>query len=335
MEGAGPWRSFPQSVAIDLRETDGAASLDAFSLGKPYTIDPHKLSFTARRYGDRHAPRRPLIVRIGTPRSVASHNAHPERSLRVYEMSVDFPQQPGQPGMYDVVLTAAPGFARADDGSTLPFGDWSHPPSAWHAFVWWPDTRDGDASLHDAQRRFAGRDVFGYGGIVVGCPHQFNTYGADTAVRVRQVVRDTGPIEELWTGTTSYRDEMAPHFFAISPLRLLLEKPSAEPLSSGGSSGTSTERCPALVLADWQLDVTLSLTAPPPMPKLSGIYPQIRKGITKNEVAWRFGYPRTFDDLARFRRADRWVYDGSPFSSFWIAFHNGRAVTFSQPREMP
>jgi hypothetical protein len=321
---------------VDLRETDGVASLDAYSLGKAYTIDPHKLSFTARRYGDPHAPRMPLDVTIGTPRLVASKTAHPERDLREFVMNVVFPRSPGPPGMYGVELTGAPGFAHTDDGSALPFGDWSHPLAPWRVSMWWPDTRDGDASLHDAQRRFGGRDVFGYGGIAVGCPHRFATYAARTPAYVREVVRDSGQIEELRTGTTAQGgDDMAPHFFAVAPLRLLVDEPSAEPLASGGSSGTSNERCPALVLADWQLDVTLSLTAPPALPKLSGIYPQFHKGMTKDEVAWRFGYPRTFDDVAAFRRADRWVYDGSPFNDFWVAFHNGRATTFSEARSMP
>lgn len=331
-------RSFPQSVAVELRETDGVASLDAFSFGKAYTIDPHKLSFTVRRYRDPRAPRVPLEVTLGAPQFVPPRDAaHPERGLRQYAMTIAFPRSPGSPGMYDVELNAAPGFAHTDDGATLPFGDWSHPPAPWRISMWWPDTRRGDASLRDAERRFAGHDVFGYGGIVVGCPRWFETYTASTPVRVREVVRDTGRIEELWTGATVHGgDDMAPHFFAVAPLRLLLDKPSARPLGVGGySSGSSDADCPALVLADWQLDVTLSLAAPPRLPKLAGPYPQFRKGMTKDEVAWRFGYPRTFDDLARFRREARWMYDGSPFNSFWIAFRNGRATVFSEPPSMP
>jgi hypothetical protein len=333
---ARPRGSFPQSVALDLREADGIVSLHAFSFGKAYTIDPQKLVFTARPYGDPRARPVPLDVTIGAPKFVAPHTAHPEDGLREYAMSIVFPKSPGAPGMYELGLSAAPGFAQTDDGSALPFGDWSHPREAWHVSLWWPDIRDGDASLRDTQRRFVGRDVFGYGGIAVDCPSWSNIYAADVPVRVREVVRDSGQIEELWTGTTARRgDDMAPHFFAVAPLRLLVEKPAAQPLGVNYSSGSSIARCPALVLADWQLDVTLSLAAPPALPKLDGTYPQFRRGMTKDEVAWRFGYPRTFDDLAAFRRADRWVYDGSPFNSFWVAFKNDRAVTFSEPRAMP
>jgi hypothetical protein len=312
--------------------------LDAFSLGDPYTIDRHKLSFTARPYGsDLRVPGVRIAVTLGTPQVIPPRDtAHPERELRQYAMNAIFPQSPGPPGLYDIELTAAPGFAKTDAGAPLPFGDWSHPPAAWHVAMWWPDTRDGDARLKDARRRFAGHDVFGYGGIVVGCPNWFDTFTAATSVRVREVVRDTGQVEELWTGAVVHGgDEMAPHFFAVAPLRLLVEKPSAQPLGSGGSSGWSLERCPALVLADWQLDVTLSLTAPPPLPELSGVYPQFRVGMTKDEVAWRFGYPRTLEGLAAFRRADRWVYDGNPFNNFWVAFRNGRATGFSEARSMP
>ena len=328
----------PQSVALELRASDGVASLDAFSIGEPYTIDPRKLSFRARAYRDHGASPVPLAVTLGTPQSVPSNGVHPEAGLRTYTMTAVFPKSPGPPGMYELEVTAAPGFAETGDGAALPLRDWSRPSAPWRVFMWWPNTGDGDASLQHAQKRFAGHDVFGYGGIVISCPQWFNAYGSRTPVRVRDVVRDTGRIEELWTGATVHGgDEMAPHFFAVAPLRLLVAKPADQPLGVGGSSGTSssTARCPALALADWQLDATLSLEPPPPLPKLDGDYPQLRKGMTKDEVAWRFGYPRTFDDAVAFQRADRWVYDGNPFNSFWIAFRNGRAVAFSGSRSMP
>jgi len=250
---------------MDLREHDGVLALHAFSFGAAYTIDKSKLSFTARPYDDARAAEVPLDVTLGPPIYVPSAGAgtRHEQRLEEYAMTATFHTPPGPPGMYDVVLHAAPDFAKTESGTDLPFGDWSRPKETWHVAMWWPETRNGDSSLREEQRRFAGRDVYGYGGILIGCPNRFDTYPADTPIRVREIVRDVGQIEELRTGSTvSGGDDMAPPFFAVEPLRLLVEKPAAQPLSSGGSSGQSVEPCPALVSADWQLGVTISTIAP-------------------------------------------------------------------------
>jgi hypothetical protein len=126
------------------------------------------------------------------------------------------------------------------------------------------------------------------------------------------IVRDVAQIEELWTASTVSGGDMAPHFFAVEPRWLLVEKPAAEPLSS----------------------VTISTIAPPRLASLAGLYPQLRVGMTKDEVAWRFGYPRSFADLATIRSAATWNYDGSPFNSFSVTFRNDR-VSFTPAREMP
>jgi hypothetical protein len=324
---------------MDLREHDGVLTLDAYSFGAAYTIDQSKLSFTARPYDDAQAAAVPLDVTLGPPIYVPPVGAgsSPEQRLEEYAMTARLHGPPGPPGMYDIVLHAAPDFAKTESGTDLPFGDSRRPKDTWHIAMWWPDTRNGDSSLREAQRRFSGRDVYGYGGILIGCPNWFDTYAADTPIRVREIVRDVAQIEELWAGSTvsGGDDDMAPHFFAVEPLRLLLEKPAAEPLSSGGASGQSVERCPALVRADWQLGVTISTIAPPRLAPLAGLYPQLRVGMTKDEVAWRFGYPRSFAELATIRSATTWNYDGSPFNTFSVTFRSDRVSSFTPAREMP
>ena len=328
----------PQSVTFDLRVRDGVPTLYAFSFGAPYTVDPSRIAFTATRRGDPAATAVPLALKLGAPTLVPPVGVgNRSDKSQAYSMALDFPVPPGKPGMYDVVLHAKHGFAATNDGVELPFGDRSRPGiQRWQIVAWWPDTRAGDSHLREAQRRFAGHDVYGYGGIVIGCPNAFETYAAATPVRVREVVRDRGQVEELWPGTTiSGGDDMAPHFFAVEPLRLLVERPAAKALGIGGSSGSTVERCPAVVLADWQLGVTLSLS-PPPLRMLSGAYPApLRPGMTRDEVAWRNGYPRQFGGLDEVRRSDRWEYAGSPFNSFWIEFRDGRVSRFSPPVQQP
>jgi hypothetical protein len=324
----------PQSVAIDLRTRDGVPMLHAFTLGEEAVIDPNKLAFTARPYDDPNASPLPLNVTIGKPIFVPPQSGVSRRGKPMYEyaMNAIFHGPPGPPGMYQVTLHAAPGFALTASGNALPFGDWSHPPAPWHENVWWPDTRDDDASLHRAQQQYAGHDVYGYGGILVGCPNSFDIYPAATPVRVTDVVRDVNQVEELWTGTTAGGgDDGSPHFFAVEPLRLLLQKPTAKPYATGGSSGFSFERCPALVRADWQLEVTISTNPPPRIPETDLPFPPLRQGLSRDDVAWRIGFPRSFNGLAAFRSADVWTYDGSPYNTFSVTFRNGTVDSFTKP----
>jgi hypothetical protein len=139
-------------------------------------------------------------------------------------MPVQFPR-PSAPGLYDVRLRAQPGFAVTDDGANLPFGDWSNRSTLpWMVQMWWPDRNTDDAALREAQRRFRGRNIYGYGGTVLGCAHWFYAYKADTPIHVREVLRDT-----------------APHFFAFDPLRFLVDLPEVKSVGAGGSSSSSSE----------------------------------------------------------------------------------------------
>jgi hypothetical protein len=190
--------------------------------------------------------------------------------------------------------------------------------------MWWPDRNTDDAALREAQRRFRGRNIYGYGGTVLGCAHWFYAYKADTPIHVREVLRDT-----------------APHFFAFDPLRFLVDLPEVKSVGAGGSSSSSSESrrsqeaCPALMLADWQTDVTISRKAPPFLPRLTGPYPQFRIGMPRSEVAWRFGYPREYAGLATLQKARKWTYDGNPFNSFLVEFGDRGVSNFRRVAQMP
>jgi hypothetical protein len=333
-------RHLRQSVAFDLRVADGVLTLHAFSYGKPYTLDVRKLSFTEQPHGSSFPTK--ISVAIGAPSYVKRPRPHNTgQGVREFSMPVQFPR-PGAPGLYDVRLRAQPGFAVTDDGANLPFGDWSNRSTLpWMVQMWWPGWSKDDAALREAQRRFRGRNIYGYGGIVLGCAHWFYAYKADTPIHVREVLRDTGRVEELWPGTTiSAGDDRAPHFFAFDPLRFLVDLPKVISVGSGGSSGSSSESrrsqeaCPALMLADWQTDVTISRKAPPFLPRLTGPYPQFRIGMQRSEVAWRFGYPREYAGLTTLQKARKWTYDGNPSNSFWVEFGNRGVSNFIRVHQM-
>jgi hypothetical protein len=189
--------------------------------------------------------------------------------------------------------------------------------------MWWPDTSEGDRALRDARKRFAGRDVYGFGGIGVECGNLSTGYDVGKALHVRDVVRDTGRFDELGTGSTNHsHDPWNPHFFAYEPLRLLVD------MRAGNV-------CPALILADWQLDTAITTASPPPLPKLPANHPQLRKGMSRSEVAWRFGYPPGFAGLAELNRAQVWSYEGGAYLNFAVRFRDDRVASFTMPQTMP
>jgi hypothetical protein len=336
-----------QKTFFSLQAKDGRLLLVVRSFGRPFAIDASKFSFTASRYGG--GARLPLDVTLG-PATVARTAAtavrgynvglhmvvtDPQPAVQDSTMALEFGSARGLAGMYDVQLHVAPGFATTEDGAALkiPRAEPFHEP--WHFLLWWPDHTDSAASLRAIQTRYAGHNVYGYGGILVGCPNAFSGYDFSTPVRVRDVLRDDGRIQEIWLGTTvAGGNDAAPHFYAVDPLRVLLGRPEGKPFFTGGTSIQPTEQCPAIVLADWQLDLTLSMAAPSIAPE-ERPFDFLRVGMSRDEVAWRFGYPHQFADLQTLSQAAKWDYDSDPYDSFWIAFSNDRVSAFQKPSGGP
>jgi hypothetical protein len=308
------------SVAIELRTSDGVAQLHAFGRDA-YTIDPRLLSFVFRRHGASDATFAPMAA------TIADAHLLPRQSsggLQEYIMDVRFARPDAAGGLYDVQLVAADGFARDDRGAELPLGDWSRPEPQGHVVVWWPPADDG--SLQRIRDELVGKDVYGFGGITIGCqPRSFSDYDAVTPVHVRGVERDRGKVEHLWTGSTvQWGNDLAPNFFAVEPLRILVDMPAnAKPFVFGGTSSPAAGECPAIVLADWQVDVTLSLGPPPPsVPHNVHGYGKVEIGMTRRDVVWRHGYPTQYGGAADLDRLSTWTYsaDNSPT----ITFRNDR-----------
>jgi hypothetical protein len=225
---------------MDLRaDYEGRAALRAFSPGVPYEIDASKLTFTARRYGRPDDAARPADIALGEPVFVPPiAGSSPNGQAREYAIPARFGAAPDGPGMYDVMLRVAEGFARTKDGVPLRFSDWGHPKWRWHVLVYWPDERNGDGQLAQLRKRLAGTSVYGYGSISIECHHPvfLNTYDAHVGVHVRDVLRDTGTVQHLWMGVGSGSLDSAPNFFAVDPLRIVVDVPDAK---STGTAGTT------------------------------------------------------------------------------------------------
>jgi hypothetical protein len=182
-----------------------------------------------------------------------------------------------------------------------------------------------------------GKNVYGYGGVAIRCPNEVWYYSATTPLRVRSIDREHGQLVRLETGTTTHwGGDWAPHFSTLEPLRIVVEKPSARPWGwGGGGQSSSAEPCPTIILADWQVDVTLSLRSPPTMPndpdKASAIY----IGMSRDDVAWRRGYPNEFGDRATLEREETWTYSPDIKDQYTVTFRNNRVVSFTTPPRGP
>jgi hypothetical protein len=236
--------------------------------------------------------------------------------------------------MYDVQLHAAAGFGQTESGAPLV---WSYPVS-WPVHVWWPDESQGDPVLAELRRRLIGKNIYGYGGIVIDCdPRWFKTYGATAPIHVTDVQRDRGRLEQLWTGsTTHWGNEAAIHFFAQDPIRIITEIPPVPEIAQGGSNiEGAPARCPAIVLADWQVDATISTTAPPPLPNDPFSSHVISVGMSRKEVAWRLGYPNEFAGKSTMDREAVWQYKDSPLGWFHVTFRDDKVTSFTRPGMPP
>ena len=320
-------RPLKQLVSIALRADGGATTLHAYSFGDAYAIDSAKLHFIARRRGTANAPSVELKANVGTaafvtpdPRISRSGKGYDE-----YSIPVRFERSPGMDGLYDVELRADPGFARTAS-VTLELGDPNRQRAQWHAVFWWPPA-SAEAGLADLRRRIAGKDTYWYGGVALGCATWSSGFGPNVPVRVLRIERETGQVALLGTGSTMLWGN-GPSFYSFDPLRIILEEPHATPLffGSGGWGGAAADKksaCPAIVLADWQIESILS-TDPPPL----GIGRKpVAVGMSRDQVAWTAGYPTGFDNVATMQRANSWSYEGGPKNSQAFEFKNDRVVS--------
>ena len=222
-----------------------------------------------------------------------------------------------------------PGFRERNVVEQLTLG--SRPAGMQTVYV--PDEAHGDRVLASVRRRFAGRTAYGFGGVVLACePRWENFYAADVPFVVRDVVRDRGTTT-LGTGTTTaWSPNGESRFDAVHPLRFIVTLPRTKPFGrnrSGGNPGTRAGACPALVLADWQVDRTITTSAPPSLRfgDPPGRRRDVRIGETRADVAWKLGYPTGFEPLATVQTAPTWHYDRVALERFDVSFRHDRVVS--------
>lgn len=318
-----------QSANVVLDVQDDAFLVLVESFGKKFTVDPAKLRFAIR------------AVNGGIPQSFAAEIGEPvldrtvdqgqEGAVRWYHLPITFAARPARPGMYDVALVTTAGFVRADDGSAIAVE------GAPHADIYWPDETGDDAGLRTAREAIDGRTVYGLGGLVLSCGSaSFKTYQADVGIAVTGVQRRRH-VERLWTGSmTSWGNDAAYSFFAVDPLAVTATYPAAQTFASGGSSQPAGDApCPGFYLADpWHLEVTLTTVKPPPLQQGFDQF-KIARGMTRDEVARRRGYPQGYFTRAALDHQSVWAYFDGPADEYTITFREGRVAAFTVPPGLP
>jgi len=332
---SGPPQSKPFGISIYLRENRGAGELYTSALYESYAVNTERFSFTAAQYDRPGGLEYAIPATFGRPVPVQPVGQPAYQPQRDYEIPVAFSRVPGLPGMYDVQLHVADDFGKTGDGRTLV---WWQPSASWPVHMWWPDERRGDPNLAALRRRFVGKDVYGYGGVVISCwPQWFKVYSSTTPIRVKAVVRDQGRLEELWTGTMlHWGDEAALHFMANDPVRFVVDSPKVKDVGEGGSGVAAISApCPAIVLADWQVDLTISTAPPPTLPGDLFASQRIWIGMSRDEVAWRRGYPNEFSEKRALDRETTWRYKDALRDSYSVTFRGDKVASYTSPARPP
>jgi hypothetical protein len=314
-------------VAIDLRVgNNGHAALHAFTLGKPYSIDTAGLSFTARPFGHAGATPHPLAVTIGDP--VPGEDGR----LQELVMPLTFGASPADGGLWDVELHAAQGFAKTSDGDALPFGDWSRPSERWNMAMWWPSRSDIDG-LATLRTTYVGHDVYAYGGATLQCGPSVAAYDPAAPLPIVAIEREEQRVAMLGPGIHGGANDAAPRFVAIEPLRFVFRTPDAKHQRGYGGS-VEGDGCPAIELADWQIDATFSFQPPPASLDLRPRTRMLHAGMTRADVAWLLGYPTEFAGRERMQRERSWDYDDGPCCGRNVVFRGDRVASFTE-RSLP
>ncbi len=326
----------PPSVPLSLQPNGSALTIVGAPFRVEVSIDVSKLRLHARLHGDKAAPERLLASTFGQVRVYQLAQAP---SVQNFSIPVTVSGPPGPPGIYDVWPSASHGFATATDGSDVPIPENTAFTREYPTPLSWPDESGNDRALASLQKRYVGRVVYGYGGTWISCPPQWSKlYSASTPVRVRSIRRERGRITFLATGrdaSASYIRGLA--FVAFDPLHIVVDQPPAttSPVLTNRVVEGPVGDCPAIELADWQLDTTFSLDPPPMSVPQAGLLHPLRVGMSRAEVIWTRGYPNEIGTRAMLRAEPVWHYGASPYEVYQIYFTDDRVSSFTTPRGGP
>lgn len=321
----------PQVIRMNLSVgDDGRFAVDASTFGADRVdLDVTKLRLFARRHdgGGETAPTCSLSIRFRGPA------AEIPGQHQSFSIPVAFDALPGLPGIYDIWATTNAGFATTNDGRSIPLFKNGAFSASSPTVVFWPDESHEDRELAAIRRRFVSHDVYGFGRVAISCRPDFTLfYDATTPVRVRSIERERGRVTYVGTGP----EASAPYvngtgFVAFDPLLFVVDEPSGArytPLGRNAGVGGSPTQCPAIELADFQVETTLALR-PSPLSAEEAEAPR-RVGMTRTAVIWSHGYPNEIGSRAEILANPVWDY-GVGLGRYKIRFAHQRIASFTKP----
>lgn len=181
-----------------------------------------------------------------------------------------------------------------------------------------------DSTVRRLRAAYLGRQVWGYGGLLTRQPTGGGYLGWDP-LRIDGIYRADGYAESIGIGSPGFWSvDLASDFVAINPIVV-------------------TFNGQYFVLADaWDFERTYSLRS------MQQVHPNwsestladiknhtVKLGMTKEMIAWMFGYPATFGSLDEVRELDTWAYDAPTPAQYTVHFHGGVVVKYDPPRMLP
>lgn len=113
-----------------------------------------------------------------------------------------------------------------------------------------------------------------------------------------------------------------PSFYAKDPIRIVFETPKMPPIGTNYGVTGRPGSCPALVLADFQIDLAISTSTPP-----NGITESnpIRVGMSRAALIWTWGFPWEIADRKSLLKENVWHY-GIGLAAYTVYFKNGEVA---------
>jgi hypothetical protein len=184
-----------------------------------------------------------------------------------------------------------------------------------------------DDTVRQLRTRYVGRYVWGYGGI--NALGGGRAYGSRDALAISSIDRAYGYALTINVGTQAMRNvDLSADFVALDPLVVRFRL-----------HGTVLY----WVVADaWGFERSYSLVS------MAQAHPEwgaatrakilnrvVELGMTKDMIAWMFGYPDAYGTIDQVRKLDTWSYDMPAPSAFAMHFRNGVLVKYDPPGQMP
>lgn len=226
-----------------------------------------------------------------------------------------------------------------------------------------------DAELRRLRRKYAGRQVWGYGGIGGQCVQadsgESSAVGLDKArpcrlvhlVRIRQTATQLsigtrpgvlgGVAQSAFTMdyplvailTPPAHTQVAGFSLArVHGRRHVRERPDGEPIFQMSQCHTLYNE----FAGAWDFERTYSLISPrqagrhwPRVLRKAVLSGEIRRGMTPEMVAWTMGYPSAYGTAAQIKVQSVWQYDTLPPFHYDVDFQNGKVSSFRPDGELP